>query len=229
MEYSAGTPRLQDEVLLAGKPRRIGLLGGTFNPLHNGHLLIAQQAQREFDLDKVLFLVAGDPPHKHGPEVLAKELRYEMVDKVLSSYPQFAADGVELHRSGPSYTVDTINELRRQHPEAQFSFIIGEDTLYQLEGWRNFPELAKLTEFICLRRPLSPQLVNPDLQAKILRDRYGAVIHLSDYRGPDISSTDIRQRLAKGESIRGLVPKSVEEQIYGAGLYQQPGSGCQPS
>lgn len=229
MEYSADKPRLQDQVLLGGRPRRIGLLGGTFNPVHSGHLLIAQRAAEQFGLDKVYFLVAGDPPHKHGGDVAPKELRYAMVQKALEPYPQFEPNAIELLRTGPSYTVDTLEQLRRQDPEAEYYFIIGEDTLYQLEGWHNFPELARLTDFICLPRPMSPQTVSPALEAKILEDRYGARIHLADRGGPDISSTDIRNRISKGESIRGLVPQSVEEFIYGAGLYQQPGGSPQSS
>lgn len=218
MDYCA--PRLQDQTLLAGQPRRIGLLGGTFNPIHNGHLLIGQHAAEEFALDKVCYLVAGDPPHKQGPQIVPKELRYDMVSRALEPYPQLEPNAVELCREGPSYTVDTLEQLRALNPEARYYFIIGQDTLYQLENWHEFPELAKLTEFICVGRPMETQAVNPALQAKILEDRYGARIHLSDYCGPDITSTEIRDRLSRGESIKGLVPRSVEEEIYGAGLYQ---------
>lgn len=229
MKYSAGAMQLQDQTLLGGRPKRIGLLGGTFNPVHNGHLLIGQEAAREFGLDKVSFLVAGDPPHKHNGEIAPKEIRYDMVKRALAPYPQLEASDIELHREGPSYTVDTLRQLRRENPEADYYFIIGEDTLYQLESWHEFPELARLTEFICLRRPGSREAVNPALQARILEDKYGAKVHLSDYSGPDISSTEIRERLGRGVGIRGLVPASVEEIIDGAGLYQQPGKRSQPS
>lgn len=217
-------PRLQDELLLRTRPRQIGVFGGTFNPIHNGHLMIAQQAAREFALDRVLFMVAADPPHKHQRKDLApKEARFHMVEAALAPYPQFEPFSLELLRDGPSYTVDTMEQLHELKPNADWHFIIGEDALYQLEGWHEFPELARLTDFICMRRPMEQhkEMISPELQAQILRTKYGTDVHLSDFTGPNISSTEIRERLGRGESIKGLVPKSVEDIIYATGLYQQ--------
>ena len=210
---------LPDALRLNSGPRRIGIFGGTFNPVHNGHLMIAQQAAVEFALERVDFMVAAAPPHKTTGA--PTELRYEMVECALVPYPNFSPSDLELHRSGPSYTVDTMQILHEKEPDADFYFIMGEDSLYQIEGWHEFPKLAKLTKFVCFGRPIDPQLIQPELQAKILESRYGAEILLSSYRGPAISSTMIRDRLGKGESIRGLVPKCVEEKIYDTGLYQQ--------
>lgn len=210
---------LPDELRLNGGPRRIGIFGGTFNPIHNGHLLIAQHAATEFALERIDFMVAADPPHKEGEA--PAELRYEMVECALAPYPHLAANDLELHRSGPSYTVDTMRILHEREPDADFYFVLGEDSLYQIEGWHEIEKLAKLTKFICLRRPIDPQLIQPDLQAKIIESRYGAEIFVSEYRGPAVSSTMIRERLREGESIRGLVPKCVEEKIYDTGLYQR--------
>lgn len=134
--------------------------------------------------------------------------------------PRIVASPLELMRKGRSFTVDTLRELREGNPRAEFLFIIGEDTLYLLESWHEAPALLRENEFICLMRPSAPEPISPAAEAKRLADKYGAVIYLSDYTGPNISSTYIRECVRTGRSIAGLTPRAVEEYIYATGLYE---------
>lgn len=213
--------QIQDQPFLSGPARRVGVLGGTFNPVHNGHLDIARQAMREFTLDEVLLMVASDPPHKLARSDMApREMRYKMAALACEGEPRISPSPLELMREGRSYTVDTMRELREGNPRAEFLFIIGEDTLYLLESWHEAASLFRETEFICLMRPVANTLVPPAVEAKRLAEKYGAVIYLSDYMGPNISSTYIRECVKTGRSIAGLTPRAVEEYIYETGLYK---------
>lgn len=212
----------RDNPLPSHPPKRVGILGGTFNPVHNGHMDIAEQARSEFSLDEVLLMVASDPPHKQASkrDLVPKEMRYEMAVLACEDHPKIKASPIELLREGRSYTVDTMRELKQFNPQIEYLFIIGEDTLYQLESWHDVEQLFSLTEFICLKRPIAPVPIPPTLEARRLADKYGAVIHLSDYSGPNISSSYIRDCLHAGRSIHHLVPKAVEDYIHAFRLYE---------
>lgn len=208
------------EELRTGVPaKKVGVLGGTFNPIHNGHIDIGIHARAEFGLSHVLYVVAGDPPHKEASHLAPAKDRFQMVELATMERPGLWASDVELRREGHTYTVDTMRILSAADPEAEFMFIIGEDTLFQLETWRDFAHLCRMTEFICVKRP-GEYDSSMDEQIKRLGERYDAVIHISEYTGSeDISSTAIRERIRNQENITGYVPAAVEEYVYGTGLY----------
>lgn len=208
-----------NELGLGAPPKRVGILGGTFNPVHNGHLDCAQHALIEFGLSQVLFLVSGDPAYKPREEIAPGQARLDMVELATLAYPVFTPSDLELRRTGHTYTIDTMRILRDKDPETEYLYIIGEDSLYELPTWKDFAHLARMTEFICIRRPGTGEGRRPQEMAARLQERYDAVIHLADFTGPEISSTMIRRRVRDGESIKGLVPPAVEDYIYATGLY----------
>lgn len=188
---------------------RIGILGGTFNPIHIGHLLIAQDAQEQAGLDRVLFIPCATPPHKLANRLAPVRHRLAMARRAIRGDRRFAVDDLEVRRGGPSYSVDTLLALKRRQPQAEFSFIIGSDSLPDLHSWRNIDRLATLCRFIAVGRPgCKLPRANP----------YRAVI----VRGHacDVSSTDIRARLNRRQSIRYLVPDAVFRYIQAYKLYQ---------
>lgn len=204
---------------MAGKRKRIGILGGTFNPIHLGHLLIAQDALEQMTLDHVKFIPSATPPHKTA-EVLANERdRLQMVKLAIRGNDRFEVDDLEIRRGGKSYTVDTLTELRRRNPKADFYFIIGADSLRELHLWREARRIVKLCTFVTVPRPgfEAKPMVDRRLDAatrKRLRQ------HVLRGHSCDIASREIRSRVASGRSIRYLVPDAVTDYIRRHGLYQ---------
>jgi len=198
---------------------RLGIAGGTFDPIHIGHLIIAEVARQECHLDKVLFIPTGIPPHKTSYAVTPAVHRYEMVRIAIMDNPYFEISDIEVKREGFTYTVDTLRELRGIYPgNAEFFFIIGSDTLPEIKGWREASQVVKYCHFVVYSRPGYDVV---EREARLLRESMGASIYT--VQGPllDISSTDIRDRIKQGKSIRYLVPPAVEEYIYKNRLYMQ--------
>lgn len=193
---------------------RVGIMGGTLDPVHNGHMQIAKAALDQLELDRVMLLPAGDPPHKNRPTL--KTDRLKMARLAACEAEGVFPCNIEIFRSGTTYTVDTLRELRMNNPSVEWIYIIGADTLDVLDTWRNFGEVAKMCVFAVTGRADEPAS-----QACIreLEEKYGARFVVLDFCGPDISSTEIRRRVAKGESIAALVPTSVEKYITDRGLY----------
>ena len=185
--------------------RKIGIFGGTFDPIHHGHLVLARDAIEQLQLENVIFIPAAISPHKLGQTPAASEVRVEMLRAAIEGQPQFCLDTLELERPAPSYTVDTIESLRTREPDAQFIYLIGEDNVAQLSTWRRFADLSKMVQFAVLDRS-GLNTVHP----------YPAV-----RRHIDISATDIRNRVARGQSIRYLVPQAVEKIIRDRELYRE--------
>jgi nicotinate-nucleotide adenylyltransferase len=204
---------------MAGKRKRIGILGGTFNPIHLGHLLIAQDAMEQMALDRVKFIPSATPPHKTA-EVLAGERdRLQMIRLAIRGNDRFELDDIEIRRGGKSYSVDTLMELRRRNPKADFYFIIGADSLGELHLWREAQRLVRLCTFVTVPRPgfEAKPVVDRRLDAasrKRLRQ------HVLRGHPCGIASREIRSRVASGRSIRYLVPDAVTEYIRRHGLYQ---------
>lgn len=195
---------------------RIGLMGGTFDPVHYGHLVIAEVAREEFALDQVLWLPAGDPPHKKDYRVSNQEHRYAMVMLATASHPCFEVSRWELERSGPSYSIDTILHFQSEQPEAQLFFITGADAILEILTWHRHQEVIRSCEFIAVTRPgYELSQLSQRLPAE-----YAERIAPLTAPGVDISSTDIRKRVGAGKSIRYLVPETVEAYIRKHGMYR---------
>jgi nicotinate-nucleotide adenylyltransferase len=190
---------------------RIGILGGTFNPIHLGHLLIAQDALEATGLDRVLFIPASTPPHKPLDGNARATDRQRMVKLAIAGDLRFVLDDREIRRGGKSYSVDTLTELRRRYPRADFYFIIGADSLGELHLWKDARQLVKLCQFIAVTRPgYRPKPARlPGLRYRLL-----------DTHPCAISSCDVRQRLRRGQTVRYLVPAAVARYIERHKLYQ---------
>jgi nicotinate-nucleotide adenylyltransferase len=190
----------------------IGILGGIFDPLHCGHLAAAKLAQDYFQLEKVLFIPAGTPPHKRAPFAGPRQ-RLAMLELGIGKTPGFEIWKGELARNGWSYTVDTLRELRKRHPHAPFHFIIGSDNLREIPRWHKFRELLKLATFCVAHRPGYSMDIPPEL----------ASFQLKPFPGPEwkLSSTMVREYLANGYSCDFLLPPKVLAYIKRHRLYSR--------
>ncbi|MFD2369759.1 nicotinate-nucleotide adenylyltransferase [Brevibacillus sp. GCM10020057] len=203
--------------------KHVGILGGTFDPIHCGHLLAAEQAREQAGLDEVWFMPAHIPPHKTRAGLTPAAARLKMVELAIADHESFRVTDIELLREGPSYTYDTIVQLVAQFPECRFSFIIGGDMVEILPKWHRYEELRRLVRFIGLARPGS--VVD---QADPADDRPGTINHQAPLEDVtfvqmpiwDISSTLIRAKAAAGQSIRYLVPREVERYIKENRIYE---------
>lgn len=193
---------------------RIGVMGGTFNPIHEGHLSMARHAMAQAGLDRVLFIPSGNPPHKRTGLALAED-RYRMVCAAIHQQKGFEPSRIELDRTGVIYSVDTLELLHKAYPQAELFFIIGEDTLHELPTWHDPQRLYPLCTFLVIRRPGSKQAFEAVWKERITQ---GAKLRGVDMPPMDISSTAIRQALSKGEKPQGL-PQGVEAYLMLKGLY----------
>ena len=186
--------------------KKIGIYGGTFDPIHHGHLILSRQACEELQLDQLIFVPAALSPFKEHAPKASGELRLSMLRAAIEGQKDFVADDCELKRPPPSYTIDTVLQIREREPKADLFWLVGADNVSGLPKWRRFNELERLVQFVILDRgrvKKTPQ-VYPVVQ-----------------RNVDISATDIRNRVASGRSIRYLVPQAVEEIIRREKLYRE--------
>lgn len=188
---------------------RIGILGGTFNPIHTAHIKLAELVKERLKLDKVIFMPAYIPPHKKDPDIIDAELRLEMVKCAIEDKPGFEASDMEINRKGTSYSVDTLKLLKEKHgPEAELFFIAGSDSLDELPMWKDIDRVFELSHFVVATRPRFP-LKNVPREVEVLQ-----------IPEMDISSSDIRNRLREGKSIKGIVPEKVIAYIRRKKLYK---------
>jgi len=214
------TPQASDRTAVPDEaPRRIGVLGGTFDPPHIGHLWLASLAADALNLDRVLFMPAAQPPHKGGRLISRSTDRLLMTRLAINPNPAFELTALEMERPGPSYTIDSVAELRRLHPDTELFLVMAADSLAQIDTWREPDRLLDEIEWVVGPRPGSSP---PDRSG--LKDRFGdraPRIHLLDGPSLDVSSSEIRRRVAAGHTIRYLVPRDVEELIIDRDLYRR--------
>ncbi|MDR7420756.1 MAG: nicotinate-nucleotide adenylyltransferase [Armatimonadota bacterium] len=201
---------------------RLGIMGGTFDPIHHGHLVTAEEARSQFALDQVLFVPNRHPPHKDPADVTEPEHRYLMTFLATVSNPHFSVSRIEIQRPGASFTIATIRELAALYPDAVLYYITGADAILQiLRGeWEQSAELLRLCEFIAATRP-GFALDLDTLRRSNATGRPLKNVHVMAIPAMAISSTDIRARVGSGRPIKYLVPEAVESYIEKHGLYRQ--------
>ena len=228
------------------EPVRLGVLGGTFDPIHMGHLRSAEELRERFGLSEVLFVPAARPPHKEATQLIDPAHRLRMTEAATADNDAFTVSSVEIERPGPSYTVDTMRELKRKtETPVELYFIIGTDAFMEIHSWKDVEGLFKLAHIVVTSRPgHPPQGLLHNLEKTITSrhpnlkfvsgfdEAYGTetlqaatsekLIYLVPIVHLDISSTDIRERVGAGRSIRYLVPESVEHYIRRHSLYKEP-------
>ena len=195
------------------KPQRIGIYGGTFDPIHRTHLDIARAARDTAGLDTVLFVVAARPPHKRGDVFASAEDRLALVQAAIAGEKGMEVSRIEMDRIGPSYTVDTLREIHQQHPEAALFLILGYDSLLDLPSWHKPKEILVLARVLAARRPGINAPLHPMVQGRF---------DMLPIEENAMSSTEIRVRVARGEPVHELVPRAVERIIREKGLYREP-------
>lgn len=195
---------------------KTGIMGGTFNPIHNAHLIIAEYAREQFELDSVWFMTSGNPPHKRDERIEDAHIRQEMVRAAIENNPYFEVCSYEVDKQSYSYTAQTLEEFSKRYTDREFYFIIGADSLYKIMQWYK-PEVitSHCTLLVFARRGTKRLKELAQKRAEVLN----ADIRIIDSPMIDISSSMIRERIAQGKSIRYLVPDSTERYIRKNGLY----------
>ena len=199
-------PKVQPQQVKAERHCRVGLYGGTFNPVHNAHLLVAEQVGRTLSLDKVSFLPDMQPPHRDHKGTIAADLRVDMLKLAVADNPFFDIEMEEINRGGVSYTYDTIKALKERHPDTDYYFIIGGDMVDYLPTWNKIDQLVEMVNFVGVRR-------------KGAKNEAQYPVIWVDVPTVAISSSDIRARVKSGQSIRYMVPRAVEDYIKEHQLY----------
>lgn len=200
---------------------RLGLFGGSFDPVHLGHLLLAEYCREQARLDQVVFLPAAVPPHKQDRELSPAERRVEMLQLAIAGHPHFIVSRYEVDRGGVSYTVDTLRHYRQQDPEGELFLLVGADMLHDLHHWREVAEICQLAIPVAVRRPGGDELDYSTLAGLVTSERLD-LFRQYQVEMPQIglSSTEIRRRVAAGRSIRYQTPRAVEMYIATQGLYK---------
>lgn len=218
------------------KKEKIGIFGGTFNPIHLGHLKAAEVVQEKFSLDRILFVPSYLPPHKDSSEVAQAEDRLKMVDLSVIGHPRFVSSSIEVDIRRKSYSIITLKKIKDIYPEALLFFILGVDAFLEIETWRDYEQVLEQCYFVVIDRPgfrldNARNVLNGALRGKIYDCREGESapdglivrfrIFLFSVGALDISSTEIRERIKNDKSIKGLVPPAVESYIQEKKLYQR--------
>ena len=185
--------------------KKIGIYGGSFDPIHHGHLILAREAREALNLEKIIFVPAAVSPFKARPAVAIGDMRLKLLHAAIEGEAGFGIDDCELRRPPPSWTIDTVLEIRKREADPELYLLIGEDNVASLDRWRRFDDLKEMVRFVVLDRTGSQKLYNY------------RIVH----RKIDISATHIRKRVARGQSIRYLVPPAVEEIIQREKLYRE--------
>ncbi len=188
---------------------RIGILGGTFDPPHNGHIAIAETAIRKLKLEEVIFVPAKLPPHKSSEKISSRQDRLAMLRLAVGGKERIEISEIEFDRRGPSYTVDTLAELQKQNPDDEFYFLIGADNISEMESWHQPEKILEMVKVVAAGRP-----------GFSAAGKFAAMIESFDMTPVNISSTIIREKVRSDQSISGLLPAAVEEYILKQKLYK---------
>lgn len=209
------------ELLHLQNSKKVGIMGGTFDPIHQGHLVTAEAARSRFNMDKVVFVPSGQPPHKKGLRITNKEHRYLMTVLATSTNPYFEVSRAEIDRPGESFAIDTVRYIRsRMEPDSELFFITGADAIFEIVTWKDMEELFANCVFIAATRPgFNLMEMNKQLRKKLAPENMAKIIPL-EVPAMAISSTDIRNRVQKARTIKYLLPESVENFIQKNDLYQ---------
>lgn len=200
--------------------KKVGIIGGTFNPIHLGHLIMAERAYEEFELDEILFIPAGISYFKDQSTVLDKKTRITLTGGAIGDNPHFALSTIECDRAGNSYTYETLEELKRHNPDTQYYLIIGADSLVQMELWQK-PENILRDAIILVAKRQGPTTQEFLDKMESIKAKYNADIRIIPCTYIDISSTEIRERVKSGKSIKYLVPEVTENYIRKHHLYEK--------
>ena len=194
---------------------RLGLLGGTFDPIHLGHLILAEACREACELDEVWFLPTGNPPHKEASEITEARQRIEMLEMALAGVREFKINDMEVRRTGTTYTVDTLTELKEEDSDRELFFLIGADSLHDFPTWREPERIAELATLLVVNRA-GREMPEIDSLSEKIRNSV-QIVTIPDI---GIASSDLRRRVAEGNSIRFQVPRSVEVYIEQHQLYR---------
>lgn len=199
--------------------RKVGIMGGTFNPIHNGHLRLAEEAFKQFSLDEVLFMPCGKPYMKSDQDVESGRIRAEMTEAAIQDNPHFKLSMMELEQPGNTYTYRTMERLKKDNPDTDYYYIVGADSLFYMSDWK-CPE--RIFSNCCILAAIRDDKTTEDMeeQIRLLKRTYGANIFLLVTERMDISSSEIRRKVAAGETIENDVPAAVGTYIEKRGLYR---------
>lgn len=200
------------------KYKSIAIMGGTFDPLHNGHLVTAQAVYDTFNVDKVVIIPLGDAPHKDRQLSNALD-RYRMVSDAIGDNNAFAVSDMEINRQGKTYTVDTIEEIKRLNPDIIVYFIIGADEVNMVENWKSPSKLLKMCRFVAVSRP-GYKISDLIKKVETVRKKFGCEMYFLEVPALDISSSELREKVKEHKSIKYLVPKEIEDYINEHKLYE---------
>lgn len=206
--------------MVVEKSMKIGIMGGTFNPIHTGHLLLAEYAKEACSLDKVLFIPTGNSYMKNVSEILSGDVRLKMVDLSINEVEGFESSDIEIKREGNTYTCDTLVELKEVYPKAKFYFLTGADSFLNIHKWRNPDKILEHAVLVVVTRD-GTSYKTLEEQKDFLLEQFGGEVEIVSFPTIDISSSDIRKRIREGKSIRFQVTDSVREYIDKNVLYRE--------
>lgn len=204
------------------KHQRIGIFGGTFDPVHYGHLLLAETCREQLNLDSVVLLPAGSPPHKSDSDISPASHRLEMLKLAVSGCPEFQIDERELKREGPSYTVLTLQELSSEQPDSTLYFLMGADSLRDIPGWKDPQQILQLATVVAVNRPGIP--LPETAEVRVWAGDLADSIQVIQTLGTDLSSSTLRNQVAANLSIRFMTPRAVGVYIEQHELYRTAAS-----
>lgn len=199
----------------------IGIVGGTFDPIHNGHLLLGRQAYEEYHLDSIWYMPSGQPPHKKNRIITDAKIRCDMVSLAIQGNKHFLLSEFETTRAGNTYTAQTLKLLKEAYPEHEFFFIIGADSLYEIEHWYHPEQVLSSVKVLAAEREYLKEHPPVDWQIAYLAEKYSCDIRKLHCEELDISSEEIRRMVGCGEEISAFVPEKVGEYILCHHLYQE--------